>query len=141
VQIPVWLWALMGGLATVAAITTVWSVSWDVKAYRAWKRDQIGPQPRHKRRQRQKRGEDADDDTKRWHRIIRALQIAFVGFVAGLSGLIAGILTRVTWLFVVGGNLLVVGVIAWIAYQLVLPKPSALRQKRLPGWLARRKST
>ena len=140
-QPPVWLLVTLSILGILAAVTTVWSVSWDMKAYRAWKREQTEPQPRHKRRQRQKRGEDADEDAKRWHWIIRALQIAFVGFVAGVSGMVAGFLTRVTWPFVVGGNLLLVGVIAWIAYQLALPKPTALRQKRLPGWLARRQST
>ena len=140
-QPPVWLLVTLSILGILAVITTAWSVSWDMKAYRVWKREQTEPQPRHKRRQKQKRGEDADEDAKRWHWIIRSLQIAFAGFVAGVSGMTAGFLARVTWPIVVGGNLLVVGVIAWIAYQLVLPKPTALRQKRLPGWLARRQST
>lgn len=141
VQLPVWLLALLGVLAVVAAVTTVWSVYWDIKTYRNWKREQSEPQPRHKRRQRQKRGEDEDEDARRWRWMILALRIAVVGFVAGVSGMVAGFLARVAWPIVVGGNLLVVGVIAWIAYQLVLPKPSALRHKRLPGWLARRQST
>lgn len=140
-QLPVWLLVLLGVLAAVAAITTVWSVYWDIKTFRNWKREQSEPQPRHKRRQRQKRREDEDQDARRWRWMILALRIAFAGFAAGVSGMVAGFLARVAWPVVVGGNLLVVGVIAWIAYQLVLPKPSALRQKRLPGWLARRQST
>ena len=140
-QPPGWLLVTLSVLAVLAATTTVWSVSWDMKTYRGWKRDQTEQQPRHKRRQKQKRGEDADEDAKRWHWMIRALQIAAAGFLLGVSGMVAGFLARVTWPIVVGGNLLVVGVIAWIAYQLVLPKPTALRQKRLPGWVARRQST
>ena len=140
-QLPVWVLALLGGLATVAAITTIWSVYWDVKTYRNWKREQTEPQPRHKRRQKQKRAEQEEQDARRWRWMILTLQIAVVGFVGGVSGMAAGFLARVAWLIVVGGNFLVVGVIAWIAYQLVLPKPSVLRQKRLPGWLARRQST
>ena len=140
-QPPTWLLVTLSVLAVLAATTTVWSVSWDMKAYRVWQRVQSERQPRHKRRQRQRRREDEDEDAKRWHWIIRALQIAAAGFLLGVSGIVAGFLARVTWPIVVGGNLLVVGVIAWIAYQLVLPKPTALRQKRLPGWLASRQST
>ena len=140
-QLPVWLLALLSVLAAVAAITTVWSGYWDIKTYRNWKREQTEPQPRHKRRQKQKRAEQEEQDARRWRWMILALQIAIAGFVAGVSGMVAGFLARVAWPIVVGGNLVVVGVIAWIAYQLVLPKPSALRQKRLPGWLAKRQST
>ncbi len=141
VQPPVWLLVTLSVLAVLAGGTTVWSVSWDMKAYRVWKRDQTEPQPRHKRRQRQKRGEDVDEDANRWRWMIRALQVAAAGFLLGVAGLVAGFFTRVAWPIVVGGNLLVLGVIAWIAYQLVLPKPTALRDKRLPGWLARKQST
>ena len=140
-QLPVWLLALLSVLAVVAAITTVWSVYWDIKTYRNWKREQTEPQPRHKRRQKQKRAEQEEQDAMRWRWMMLALQIAIVGFVAGVSGMVAGFLARVAWPIVLGGNLLVVGVIAWISYQLVLPKPSALRQRRLPGWLAKRQST
>ena len=140
-QLPVWLSVTLSVLAVLAGGTTVWSVAWDMKAYRVWRRDRSEPEPRHKRRQRQKRGEDVGEDAKRWRWMIRALQVAAAGFLLGVAGLVAGFLTRVAWPIVVGGNLLVLGVIAWIAYQLVLPKPTALRDKRLPGWLARKQST
>ena len=139
-NVPSWLVVAVGILATAAVITTAWSVSWDLNAYRAWKREETEPQPRHKRRQRQKRAVEVETEATRWRWLMRALLAAAVGFVLGVSGLVAGFLTRTAWAIVVGGNLLVVGVVAWIAYQLVLPKPEALRQKRLPNWMSRRKS-
>ncbi len=137
-DVPAWLVVLLGVLATLAGATTVWSVWWDVRAYGAWKREQTEPQPRHERRRKRKRAEEEASQAKRWRWIMRAMSVALMGFGIGVTGLVVGFMTRTAWTFVVGGNFLVVGVVAWTAYQLILPKPDALRQKRWPNWLSKR---
>ena len=130
---------IIGILAVFAAVTTVWSIVWDLRAYRNWKDEQSASQPRHVRRQCQKDSEELDKDAKRWRRHIVALQIALLGFVFGVGTLVAGYLTRKPFPIVIGGNLFVMGIMAWLAYQLVLPKPKALREKQMPKWLAKKR--
>ncbi len=122
-------------LAIVAAVTTVWSLRWDLRVYREWKREHTEPQPRHQRRQRKRAAAQEEEDEKRWRRHLLALQCAGFGLVGGVAALTAGFVTRTPWLMVGGGNLVFLGIVAWAAYQVVLPKPTALRQKKLPGWM------
>ena len=127
-------------LAIVAVLTTVWSLSWDLRAYREWKRERTVPQPRYKRRQRERAATQEEEEAKRWRRLMLALQCAAFCFLGGLAASTAGWLTMTPWLMVGGANLLFLGILAWIAYQLVLPKPTALREKKLPDWISRRTS-
>lgn len=108
---------------------TGWSVWWDVRAYRAWRQEREGDQPRWKRRQREKNQEAEDREAQRWRWFMLSLVIAIVSFVAGTAAVAVGYVQRWAWAFVLGGNLLVIGLLAWLAYQLVLPKPEAVRAK------------
>jgi hypothetical protein len=122
---------LLGVLAALAALVTVWSLVWDIKAYRAWKREHAGTMPRWKRRQKEKSAQELETDARRWRWHILALQCAAFGLVVGFAGVATGYVSRTSWLMVSGGNLLFLGIIAWLAYNLILPKPNALRGKRL----------
>ncbi len=122
-----WMLVVLGLVTLLAIVTTAWSVSRDLRMYRAWRRERKAPPPRWRRRQQQKAGLDVDQDAQRWRWLILALQCAAFGLVGGASGVLAGYVTRRAWLMVTGGNLLVLSVLIWVAYQLVLPKPSALR--------------
>ena len=129
---PTWVLGVLSVLAAIAVVTTAWSVAWDLRAYRRWKGERTGDEPRWKRRQQQKNADDEEQDARRWRWHILALQGAAGGFVVGSAILAAGYLMQLAWLLLIGGNLFVIGLFAWIAYQLVLPKPRALKNKRLP---------
>jgi hypothetical protein len=117
----------LGLITLLAVVTTVWSVRRDLRAYRTWRQERMVPLPRWKRRQNQKAGLDEDQDEQRWRWRILALRCAGFGFFAGATGIIVGYVTRLAWSMVAGGNLLMLSVLIWLAYQIVLPKPSALR--------------
>lgn len=136
--IPWWLWTVLGALTFVAAVTTLWSVMADLRAYREWKQGAGTPASRAERRRRQRHRDEIHRDEQRWRWIILALRCAVFCLLAGPAGLLVGYLTRTAWLMVSGGNLLVFGVIIWFLYQIVLPKPEGLRRRRLPSWLERR---
>jgi hypothetical protein len=129
---------LLAFLAVIAAIITGWSLVWDLKAYRGWKREQGGATPRWKRRQQAKAVENEETDARRWRWHILTLQCAAFGFIVGFTSLATGYVMRTPWLMITGGNLVFLGVVAWMAYNLILPKPRALREKRLPGWLSKK---
>jgi hypothetical protein len=129
---------LLGVLALLAAAVTVWSLVWDISAYRAWKREHAGAMPRWKRRQREKSTHEDEKDAHRWRWHILALQCAAFGLIVGFAGVAAGYVLQKAWLMLSGGNLLFLGIVAWLAYNLILPKPRALKEKRLPGWLRKK---
>lgn len=136
--IPWWLWTVLGILTIVAVATTAWSVIADLRAYREWKQQASAPVTRAERRRRERQQDAIERDRQRWRWIMLAFRCAAFCLLAGPVGLLAGYLTRTAWLMVSGGNLLVFGVIIWFLYQVVLPKPEALRRRRLPSWLERR---
>ncbi len=136
--VPVWLIVVLALVLLMAAITTAWSLAWDLRAYRAWTRERTGAQPRHKRRQLEKNAEAEERDARnwRWHMVV--LKVAGFAFLVGIPAIVIGYQMRALWMIVTGGNLVLLAVIAWAAYQLFLPKPAALREKRLPLWLTRK---
>lgn len=117
-------------LATVAVITTGWSLATDLKIYRAWKREQEGPKPRWQRRR--ENADELADEQRRWSRLILALQCAGFGLLLGTGLIVWGYLARRAGFIVTGANLVFLGLVAWVLYQLVLPKPRRLREKKLP---------
>jgi hypothetical protein len=129
---------LLAFLAVIAAIVAGWSLVWDLKAYRGWKREQEDAKPRWKRRQQERAAQNEEKDARRWRWHILALQCTAFGFIVGFTGMATGYVTRTPWLMISGGNLVFLGVVAWLAYNLILPKPQALRAKRLPGWLSKK---
>jgi membrane protein YdbS with pleckstrin-like domain len=136
--IPWWLWVVLGVLSLLALITTLWSVTADLRAYREWKLAVSSPVSRAERRRRARQQEDVSKDAQRWRWIMLAFRCAAFCLLAGPIGLVVGYWTRTPWVMVSAGNLVVFGVIIWFLYQIVLPKPEALRRRRLPTWLERR---
>lgn len=137
IGIPWWLWTVLGVLSLLALITTIWSVTADLRAYREWREEVSAPASRSERRRRERQQDDINRDERRWRWIMLAFRCAAFCLIAGPTGLVVGYLTRTAWVMVSGGNLVVFGVIIWFLYQIVLPKPEALRRRRLPSWLDR----
>lgn len=124
--------------AVVALLVSSWSIIGDLRIYRAWKLEQSEPQPRWKRRRKQKEQTNNENDGDRWRWLMLALKCAVFGIVVGGIGVTAGYVMRVPWLLVSGGNLVFLGIAAWAAYNVLLPKPRALKEKPLPAWLQRK---